>query len=151
VKAQSAERLVRKFREVDGDGSFVGPPLVAKEGRFQCDLGDRGCADAGFHSTFCDTQIRASNLATVFNEWLARVPGVHARTPRVSFLECSVNVVDGGSLGDTTGVLVEKQLDISKYRKWNDNKGGVDGRDELPLAARARRAVGCRVGRRRRE
>jgi hypothetical protein len=90
---------------------------------------------AWFHRTFCDTQTRAFSLAVTFNERLARVPGVSASTPRVSFLECSVYVMDDGSNSDVTGVLVEKQLDVSSYRKWNDNKGGVDGVAAPPMPA----------------
>ena len=48
---EGAERLVRKFREFDSRGIFIGPLLVAKESR---------CAEIAnmkdFHRTFCDTQ-----------------------------------------------------------------------------------------------
>lgn len=73
---EGAERLVRKLREVDASGAFVGPLLVAKEGRFQSDMNQlAGSGAVAFHRTFCDTQTRAQNLAHVFNSWLERVPG----------------------------------------------------------------------------
>lgn len=122
---EGAERLVRKFREVDSAGKFVGPLLVAKEGRFESDV-----AWTDFHQIFCETQATAKELAEVFNARLAKIPGVTPRTPRIDFLECSVYEVNDSKWG-TFGVLVEKQLDVSKYKKWNDNKGGVDGQVSL--------------------
>mmetsp|Transcript_19492 Transcript_19492/g.49560 ORF Transcript_19492/g.49560 Transcript_19492/m.49560 type:complete len:153 (+) Transcript_19492:1499-1957(+) len=124
---KGAERLVRKFREVDAAGNFVSPLLVAKEGCFQRDLEPGNGGDvAGFHKTFCDTQTRASTLAEQFNKLLAALPGVGAITPRVFFLKCSVYVLEDGVhslFRDAAAILVEKQLNISRYQKWNDNKG----------------------------
>lgn len=124
IIGEGAERMVRKFREVGPDGvSFVGPPLVAKESRFVEDLcrSDR----TRFHRVFCQTQRRAQQLAEEFNRRLALVPGA-ASASRVRFLDCSVYVVHDPFDGEI-GVLVEKQLDTSKYMKWNNNNGFVDG------------------------
>lgn len=128
---EGAERLVREFREVDLHGSFVGPKLVAKESRFQMDVANTSRRDImSFHRSFCETQNRAQRLAQVFNQRLANLPGYNPRTtPGISFLECSVYIVDDRNLGEM-GVLVEKQLDPSRYKKWNNNCGGVDGQDE---------------------
>ena len=124
---EGAERLVRKFREVGPGGVFVGPHLVAKEGRFEADVDKVLIEDrVAFHKKFCETQTRAQKLATVFNHRLSLLPGVDDTVPRVKFLDCSVYLVDDGKLG-TYGILVEKQLDQSKYKKWNDNCGFVDG------------------------
>jgi len=128
---EGAERLVRKFREMEPSGTFTGQLMVAKEGRFDEDLRSRSKQD--FHKVFCATQAEAQMLAEKFNERLEKLPGVDALTPRVSFLECSVffvhdETVEGGRLG----MLVEKQLDNSKYRKWNDNTGYVH--DQAPLS-----------------
>lgn len=129
---EGAERLVREFREVGPDGRFVGPLLVAKESRFQVDVAQMSReATIAFHRSFCDTQHRARRLAEVFNEKLATIPGFDPlTTPMISFLECSVYLVKDKSLGNV-GVLVEKQLDPTKYKKWNDNQGMVDGQAEL--------------------
>lgn len=82
---EGAERIVRKFREVDSRGNFVGALLVAKEGRFQGDLGSGHGGDvAEFHRVFCDAQMRAAKLAAIFNEKLARVPGVDRRREHAS-------------------------------------------------------------------
>lgn len=45
------------------------------------------------------------------------------------FLECSVYVIDDNAdaLGDRIAFLVEKQLDVCRYKKWNDNRGGLNG------------------------
>ena len=127
---EGAERLVREFREIGSNGLFTGEKLVAKESRFQEDVKHTNRRDIiAFHRTFCDTQHRAQRLAEVFNSRLERLPGYDPlTTPLISFLECSVYVVRDINLG-TMSALVEKQLDPSKYKKWNDNQGGVDGRD----------------------
>lgn len=126
---EGAERLVRKFREVAPDGTFVGPLLVAKESRFQLDVENADLIR--FHRNFSATQTRAKDLADVFNDRLLKLQelaGLAADTPRIQFLESSVYVVDDNNLG-RVGVLVEKQLDQSRYMKWNDNTGliYVDG------------------------
>ena len=141
---EGAERLVRKFREVGPAGDFVGPHLVAKEGRFNMDF-QHGDLNVDFHKGFCETQIRAQKLASRFNSRLALLPGVNAQTPRIQFLDCSVYLIWDTNLGHT-GVLVEKQLDQLKYKKWNDNAGlkwNVDGRAEaaVEVAAPALEAI----------
>ena len=130
---EGAERLVREFREIGLDGSFVGPPLVAKESRFLADVANVERKQLmHYHKAFCDTQVRAARLADVFNEKLRQLPGFDPKsTPTISFLDCTVYFVDDANLG-TIGCLVEKQLDPAKYKKWNDNQGFVDGQ-ALPL------------------
>lgn len=129
---EGAERLVRKFREVDAEGEFVGPALVAKEGRFMEDLvPGQGQMVYSFHRRFCDTQARAQKLAEVFNEKLTKLPSfIPGVTPTIAFLECAVYVVRDVNMGEV-GVLVEKQLDPRAYKKWNDNAGFVDGQDAM--------------------
>ena len=125
---EGAERLVREFREKGSNGLFTGEKLVAKESRFQMDVENTNRRDIiEFHRNFCDTQHRAQRLAEVFNSRLERLPGYDPlTTPLISFLECSVYVVHDRNFGRMSA-LVEKQLDPSKYKKWNDNQGGVDG------------------------
>jgi len=123
---EGAERLVAKFREVNKDGRFVGPALVAKETRFESDT-PSGDGFRAFHKVFAQTQGRAKELAEKFNERLSLIPGVCASTPRVDILDCSIYEFYDCKLG-LTSVLVEKQLDVQRYDKWNDNNGGVDGK-----------------------
>ncbi len=129
---EGAERLVAKFREVRADGVFVGPTMVAKESRFVQDVvQDRDADLRRFHKVFCVTQARAARLAEIFNQKLSTVPGFCPRTtPQIRFLDCFVYVVNDDLEGQV-GVLVEKQLDPLKYKKWNSNNGFVDGVDGL--------------------
>ena len=125
---EGAERLVREFREIGADGWFVGPKLVAKESRFQVDVENIDWHKIWtFHRTFCNTQERAQGLAEVFNDRLRKLPCYDPEsTPTISFLQCSIYVVKISN-SEAIGVLVEKQLNPSNYKKWNDNCGGVDG------------------------
>ena len=120
---EGAERLVAKFREVDANDNFVGPLLVAKESRFQLRSHEE---PKEFHKVFCKTQARAQAMADAFNTRLNAIPGISKSIPRIQFLKCSVYTVYDHELGDV-GVLVEEQLDPTKYKKWNDNKGGIKG------------------------
>jgi len=90
---------------------------------------DRGDGDLlKFHKTFCESQFRASKFAEVFNKKLLSVPGL-ANAPRISFLECSVYIVNG--VNGRTAMLVEKQLNPKLYKKWNTNNGTVDGHTDV--------------------
>mmetsp|Transcript_13429 Transcript_13429/g.18361 ORF Transcript_13429/g.18361 Transcript_13429/m.18361 type:complete len:707 (+) Transcript_13429:131-2251(+) len=129
VFAEGAERMVRKFREVDADGYFVGPKMVAKEGRFNKDMNYKDLKH--FHEIFCRTQIKAQEFAEKFNDSLSRIHGVNHTTPRICFLDCSVYVMNDVIRG-RIGVLVEKMLDNKKYIKWNSNGGYVHGQEPVP-------------------
>jgi len=130
---EGAERLVREFREIGPNGQFIGQKLVAKESRFQMDVSKMDRQQIiKFHQTFCNTQERAELLAQVFNQKLTQLPGYdYQKTPLISFLDCSIYVVNDINLGKI-GVLVEKQLNPSKYKKWNDNCGNVGGQQLVP-------------------
>jgi hypothetical protein len=127
IFGEGAERMVHKFREVDRWDRFVGPKLVAKESRF-LEHDHNNTARIQFHKMFCKTQAWAQRAAAEFNRQLANAPGVDNSTPRISFLECSVYILDDVSYG-TAGVLVEKMIDPAAYMKWNNNKGNVHGQD----------------------
>ena len=123
---EGAERMVRKFREVNRKGEFVGPWMVAKESRFIEDYANNEDLRA-FHTTFCKTQLRAERVAKTFNRKLLTIPGVDmSNTPQIRFLECAVYMLYDESLGKN-GVLVERMLDTERYMKWNSNNGYVDG------------------------
>ena len=134
---EGAERLIAnlKFREVGPGGAFVGGAMVAKESRFLQDL-THGSDMREFHRVFCVAQGRAARLAEAFNSRVATLPGFDPRTtPRIAFLDCCVYVVRD-PLAGRMGLLVEKQLDPQRYKKWNGNNGYVEG-------AAAARAAGC--------
>ena len=128
IFGEGAERMVRKFREVDARGVFVGPPMVAKESRFVEDMTLKDRIE--FHRVFCQTQHQAQVLALEFNKRLTAIPGVDASTPRIEFLACSIYVVGG------VGYLVEEMIDPARYKKFNSNNGWVDGvPSAVPAAA----------------
>ena len=118
---QGAERLVYQLREIDAYGRFVGPELVAKEGRFEGDYYQRG----NFHRSFCKTQMIAANMAMRFNQRLEMSQQVGEKVPRIKFLDCYVYCFFVKN--QDFYYLVEKQLDNNQYKKWNDNRGGVRG------------------------
>ena len=123
---EGAERLVYQLREIDAYGRFVGPELVAKDGRFEGDF----YLLRNFHSTFCKTQMIAANMAEKFNQRLKMSPQVGEKVPRIKFLDCYVYCFYNQNY--EFYYLVEKQLDNSQYKKWNDNRGGVHGQVRKP-------------------
>ena len=126
ILGEGAERMVSKFREFNVGWDFVGPWMVAKESRYAEETGRHLRDHRQFHATFCKTQQKADRIAREFNIRLATIPGVTSETPRIRFLDCHVYVLHDRGMG-TVGVLVEKMLDVSRYKKWNTNNGGVDG------------------------
>jgi hypothetical protein len=66
-------------------------------------------------------------VAVRFNKILLGLPGVErSSTPLIAFLECYVFLLDD-KFGSCNGIMVEKMLDPTKYKKWNTNDGYVDG------------------------
>jgi hypothetical protein len=125
-----AERLAFRCRLSDSNKSsdFVYATFIAKE----TNLVSMMIENEAFHVSFCETQSLASYLAQEFNKRLRGLPSYHeATTPRITFLECSVFVLEDKECANGyRGVLVEKMLDVDRFKwcKWNDNGGGVDGR-----------------------
>lgn len=122
---EGAERLVKEFREVDVNGYFVGPPLVAKDTRFKRE--GSGKDEKAFHRVFCLTQLLAQEYAHRFNRKLQSLAAfglVSEDTPLIEFLDCSVYMLED-SPNNRHGFLVERMLDIKKYKyeKWNTNDG----------------------------
>jgi hypothetical protein len=99
-------------------------PLVAKENRFMNETNGEVDQTDEYHKVFFETQERSSGLAKKFNDRLDRIPGLSRFTPRVTFLKCSLYRMFDDKNNKEISVLVEKEIDHSKYRKWNDNKGG---------------------------
>eukprot|EP00804_Cyclotella_cryptica_P022359 CCRYP_015930-RE/>CCRYP_015930-RE protein AED:0.28 eAED:0.28 QI:0/-1/0/1/-1/1/1/0/715 len=123
IFGEGNERAVRRVREITSDGCVVGPALVGKESLFVEDSND----SKSFHKTFCKVQQLSQRMAAKFNKILVGLPGVErSSTPLISFLDCYVLLLNG-AFGSGRGILVEKMLDPTKYKKWNTNDGYVDG------------------------
>lgn len=127
---EGAERLVKEFREVDSDGVFVGPPIVAKDTKFIMD----SITGKDFHKVFSKTQAKAAKIAEKFNKRLKQIPRIDMTAiPTIEFLDCSVYMIEVN--GNREGFLVERLLDIKsfKYQKWNDNDGFVKNKQRKSL------------------
>lgn len=127
---EGAERYAFRFFEVGEDGkTVVGSPLVAKESRLVLD-GDEGSREK-FVNIFCETQQLARRIADEFNQKLDHLYRVDKRTPRVSFLDCSIYELDDQNNGKQN-VLVEEKIDHLSWHKWNTNNGYIEGMEEVP-------------------
>jgi hypothetical protein len=114
----SEEALSAGFR-------FKQSELVGKESKFMEDVQ----SSERFHKTFIITQQKASELAIAFNSSISKLPSFcQSTTPLISFLDCNLFYVPRKQIS----ILVEKRLDIKKYKKFNDNMGGVDGQASHP-------------------
>jgi Alpha-kinase family len=115
--------------------NFQLAPMVAKETLRTDRISER----IAFHKSFCQSQSLAAHLAAEFNKRLLGMPHYcYEKTPIVSFLKCTILLLEDPQWpGNLRGVLVEKQLDTTKWQKWNDNCGGVDGqRTHRPMDVR---------------
>ena len=112
----------------DDEASFLFSALVAKETKSVERIDEK----IEFHRGFLETQSLSERLAQEFNKRVLAIPhdfnsnGAH---PAIHFLPCSVLLVSDPSWpGRERGVLVEKMLEPSRWTKWNDNAGAVDGK-----------------------
>ena len=114
----------RAVREVNALGEFVGPLMVGKESLFVEDRSD----SISFHKTFFIVQQLSQQMARRFNEKLLSLPGVNREsTPTINFLDCVVMILRDEESSSAKFLLVEKMLDHTRYKKWNNNDGFVDG------------------------
>jgi len=134
---EGAEQFAFRFYELSTDGkTIVGNPMVAKESRLILDVEEGAgvgieAAWRKFVRTFCSTQQLARRLALEFNQKLDETRRVDPRTPRVSFLDCSVYELHDKNKGKLS-VLVEDKLDHTKWKKWNANNGWTEGMEKAP-------------------
>jgi len=126
---EGAERLAFRCRltKTHHESGFMYQWMVAKE----TNVVERIQDQVQFHCCFCEQQHLAAHLADEFNKRVRSLPiYLESKTPQVSFLKCSVLVLEDLSWPNgSRGVLVEKMLDTSRFQwmKWNDNAGGLDG------------------------
>jgi hypothetical protein len=121
IFGQGAERIVYELREFGVLGKelgFIGQRYVAKDNRFRNDK-QSALTNMKFHTVFAKTQRLASEIAAKFNRAMANLSDNRVT---IVFLECFCYVYE-----DVDGFLVERLIDKSKYRKWNDNRGTVNG------------------------
>ena len=123
---EGAERLVFLMSEINMDGEFIGPPLVAKASRHE-QIPNLDSLRK-WHKTFMRTQMRAAIYATKFNRQLDN-KHVSKDIPRIEFLPCFIYEcqTDSSNGQEIFAYLSEKRLDPNNYKKWNNNNGGVDG------------------------
>lgn len=70
-------------------------------------------------------------MARRFNEKLLAIPGIDKKAiPRIEFLDCFVMILQNNQNTSAKFLLVEKMLDHTKYKKWNNNDGYVDDDDD---------------------
>jgi hypothetical protein len=113
----------------------VGKSLAAKESLF---VEDEYLKES-FHKSFCETQVRAREMASRFNSSVRnRYLSSYNESPStIEFLSCYVYILSDPSDPEyVRGVLVEELLDKSKYKKWNNNNGYVIDQkvDQAPKA-----------------
>lgn len=119
IFGEGKERAVRRVREVDSKGHFIGIPLVGKETLFQEDLDPNDVR--AFHKNFCKLQQLAKKYAGFFNDKLRSIPGIdRSKIPIIQFLDCWVMMFNKED-NKRGAILVEKMLDHEKYVKWNNN------------------------------
>lgn len=140
---EGAERIVFEMTEINAASQPVGAALVAKDSKYVI---DNNRMRQPFHKVFIRTQSKAANLARKFNIKLNQ-QGVSPIVPRIHFLPSSVYDCNDSS----STYLVEKRLRVDRYKKWNDNAGGVDGVRLKPVKEPvfAMSTMGNKVGTRR--
>ena len=118
---KGAERAAYEMSEIAIDEEAVGQNLVAKYSIHH------EPSQIEFHKHCALTQFEAGRLSKKFNDnvdELQRRIGIVL--PRIEFLNVWFYVWnDPVVAGGFAAILCEKRLDSSRYKKWNDNKGGV--------------------------
>lgn len=133
--AEGAERFAFQFATLDKDDKELDHSLIAKESRY-LNPDDRNFVDLQLksHRLFCQTQHVAQQIALAFNAAVHQLVNSHkisaADQAKIEFLECSVytyvETQPGPAFGIELGVLVEKRLDQTRYKKWNGNDGSIE-------------------------
>ncbi|KAJ1424547.1 kinase-like domain-containing protein [Ochromonadaceae sp. CCMP2298] len=114
-----AERAAYEMTEVTADRVAVGQPLVGKLSIHE------ESSQIEFHMSCAVTQYEALHLASFFNDRLDELSrSAETSVPHIEFLP--VLFYDWFAAdGSMSALLCEKRLDSTRYKKWNDNKGGV--------------------------
>lgn len=118
---EGKERLAKELREIGPCRfNFVGLPMVLKASITVSNTTEVDTKE--FHKSFCKSQIKAEEFAKKFNEAASLLP---IPVPRIEFLPCWVYGITQKDSGKKQYFLVEPQLDIAQYVKFNDNAGSI--------------------------
>ena len=119
---KGAERAAYEMSEITIDEEAVGQNLVAKYSIHH------EPSQMEFHKHCALTQFEAGRLSKKFNENVDELQRrISINLPRIEFLQVWFHKWnDPAVAGGFSAILCEKRLDSSRYKKWNDNKGGVD-------------------------
>jgi hypothetical protein len=134
---KGAERECREMSEITVGGEDIGQQLV---GKFSI---NHEPDQLEFHKQCALTQFEAGRISKKFNDMLVElVRCVPISLPHIEFLPLWFYTWDEPDVqGRIAAILCERRLDSSRYKKWNDNKGGLDslnkqlGCDIAPIIA----------------
>jgi hypothetical protein len=113
---KGAERCTYELVEVDSAGQPCGQRLVGKVSAYE------ETDPHQFHIDCAKTQMTAKRIANKMNEIISLL---NMELPRVEFLQCSTYQWRNPG-GKIDAILAEKRINVQSYKKFNDNKGGVD-------------------------
>lgn len=101
--------------------TVVGEPLVAKESKFVEESSNVEEQSEKFVRRFCRINYQAQRAADAFNAKLDSIQRLDPDTVRVSFLPCSMYIVNDPEKG-RHAIGVERRL-FGYFQKWNSNNG----------------------------
>jgi len=118
---EGAERLAYRCVDVQEDCKTVAGnrQFVMKTSRFE-DADQWKETGERFVKKYALTQNIAKNMAEEFNRRLDEMPRLDPKTPRITFLDCSVLYLT--KMGKQKSVIVEP-LVLGDFHKWNNNNG----------------------------
>ena len=116
---KGAERITYYLTEVDKHLNPIGRPLV---GKISLNIEPE---QLEFHEHCARTQLEARRISKKFNDKLKEC-GIDV--PPIEFLQPSFYVWYTAPYHEKQihAILAEQRLDHTRYKKWNDNKGGID-------------------------
>lgn len=119
--AKGAERAAYEMTEIAAGPKAVGQALVGKFSLYE------EASQIEFHKRCALTQSESGRLAHKFNERLNELQRMHNGIfiPHIDFLPVWFYEWRSKTLTPVTALLCEKRLDPTRFKKWNDNKGGV--------------------------
>ena len=110
------------MQEVNKYNQPVGRALIAKASLYEED------DQLEFHKSCGRTQLVTRKLANKFNDFL-KINKL-SNVKRVKFLNVSFYQYENEQTNTYKYYLCEKQLDVDRFMKWNDNKGGIHNTPE---------------------
>jgi hypothetical protein len=113
------KRLVYKFYELASDRTtIVGLPMVAKGSPHAMKSKNGKTEHTAWTQEYIQRHQFAHHLAVQFNNILQAHPNIHAGTPKISFLDCSLYTIKDVNIGKMS-VVVESYIDQVNWRCWS--------------------------------